>query len=69
MQNHLVFQIRQHVLAIRLLRSPSSFIKDLTHFFLLENGLSGQQNVTCGAIRPPSHEKEPPTTKASFFWV
>ena len=32
---------------------------------LFECGLIGQQNDTCGAIRPPCVTKEPPTAEAS----
>ena len=64
MQNHWVVQIRLHILAIRLLRTTASFIKDHP-FFLLESGPIGRQNETCGAIGPPCGAKKPPTAEAS----
>ena len=33
---------------------------------LLESGLIGRQNETCGAIQLPCGAKEPPTAEASF---
>ena len=64
MQNHWVVQIRLHILAITLLRTTASFIKDHPAF-LLQIGLIGRQNETCGAIRQCCGAKEPPTADAS----
>ena len=38
-------------------------MKDHAVFFV-GSGLIGQQNETCGAIRPPCFAKEPPTAEA-----
>ena len=45
MQNHCVVQIRLHILAISLLRTTASFIKEQP-VFLLESGPIGRQNDT-----------------------
>ena len=36
-----------------------------TLYHLLESGLFGRQNETCGAIRPPCHAKEPLNAETS----
>ena len=64
MQNHWLVQIRLHILAILLLRTTTSFIKDQP-IFLLDTGLIGQQNKSCGEIRPLCGAQEPPTAEAS----
>ena len=55
MQYHWVVQIRQHILAICLLRTTALFTKDHSVFFFLESGLIKQQNETCGLIRTTNY--------------
>ena len=53
MQNHWVVQIRQHILAICLLKTAASFIRT-TLYFVLESGLIGQQQKNL--VRQKNHQ-------------
>ena len=64
MQNHWVVQIIRHILAICLLRTTATFIRD-HHVFLLESGIIGRQNETCGTIGTPCCAQEPLSAEAS----